>query len=147
MQYTVTEQGTLAPIGTAARAWLAKRESGAVVELVAVSAAKRRSNEQNRLYWAWCAQIEREQGWEPGAAHRWHKWRWGLALLTERHPEYRARLMAMLRHLPEAERLAAMDLVACTSAFTVDEMTRFLDAVHAHWAGEGVELESERAER
>ena len=138
MLFTV-HNSTLIPASRSAEGWLAGRSG--TVDLLPVSKARRRSLDQNAKYWAWCAQVEREQGLEPGDAHRLHKWRWGLALLTERHPEYRERLLSMLRHLDEDQRMAAMDLVTCTSQLTVEEFQRLMDSVQRHWSGMGVILE------
>ena len=112
-----------------------------LVDLLPVSAQKRRSMDANAKYWAWCGQVERDRGWQPGDAHRWHKWQYGLAILTRKHPAYRDRLMGMLRALDYEQRLEAMDLITCTSEFTTCEMSEFMAAVQRHWAGQGVILD------
>ena len=132
--------GTLTPETATARAWVDKRH-GQAVDLDPVSRTRRRSMDANNKYFAWCAQVDRELGWEPGEAHRYCKWHYGLAILTEHHPEYRDRLMALLRPLPNEERLAAMDLITCTSLFSVAEFTTYMDAMQRHFAAEGVVLE------
>ena len=138
MLFTI-DNNILTPASRSAANWLAGQAG--TVDLSPVSKAKRRSLDANAKYWTWCRQIEAEAGWEPGDAHRWHKWQWGLAILTEAHPEYRDRLMAMLRPLPHEQRLAAMDLISCTSQFSVEEMQRLMDTVQRHWASQGIVLE------
>lgn len=130
---------TLTPADNAARRYMDGREG--TVDLLPVSASKRRSLDANAKYWAWCHQVEQAQGWQPGDAHRYAKWSWGLAILTRKHPEYRDRLLSMLRDLPYEQRLEAMDLIAATSQFTTAEMSEYMDAVQTHWARQGVVLE------
>jgi len=131
----------LRPAHLAATQYVAAHD-GQTVDLVPVSKARRRSLDQNALSHAWYAEIEQAMCWEPGDAKRYCKWHIGLAILTETHPQYRDRLYAMLRALPYEQRLAAMDVVSCTSLFTVSEMQRYMDAVQRHFAEQGVVLES-----
>jgi len=138
MLFTV-DNNILTPASRSAANWLSGQTG--TVDLSPVSKITRRSLDANAKYWAWCRQIEAELGWEPGDAHRWQKWQWGLAILTEKHPEYRDRLMAMLRPLPYEQRLAAMDLISCTSQFSVEEMQRLMDTAQRHWASQGIALE------
>ena len=137
MLFAVTN-GMLEPADYAARAFVDGRTG--TVDLERVSAVKRRSMDQNRLYWAWCGDIARSQGWDAEYAHCYNKWHYGLAILARKHPEYRDTMMQMLRRLEYETRLKAMKLVACTSEFTVEMMTEYLDTVQRHWAAEGVKL-------
>lgn len=130
---------TLTPVCRAATAYMADRDG--LVDLVPVSKAKRRSLDANAKYWTWCAQVEREHGMEPGECHRLNKWTFGLAILTRSHPEYRDKLLSMLRQLDYESRLAAMDLVTCTSEFSVGEMNEYMDATQRHWSAQGTYLE------
>lgn len=134
------DNNTLRPANVTAERYVQARSGQ--VDLMPVSTTKRRSLDQNRLYWAWCHEVEQAQGWKPGDAHRYHKWHYGLAILTHKHPEYRDRLMAMLRALEYEQRLNAMDLISCTSMFTVSEMQTYLDTIQQHWAEQGILLET-----
>jgi len=138
MKFTV-HNNTLIPEANA-EAWLAKQENGSTVELKQLTREVIRSNEQNAKYWAWCGQVEKEQGYEAGYAHRWHKYQFGLAILSRKHPEYRDKLMAMLRKMDYEDRVASMDLITCTSQFNTSEMQEFMDTVQRHWAEQGIVL-------
>ena len=132
------QSNTLTPASRAAEQWLAGKQGA--VELKPVTQAQKRSAEANAKYWAWCAQIESETGNEPGWAHRYHKLEIGLAILTRKHPEYRDKLIGLIRPLGYDDRLAAMDFISCTSQFSRSEMSEFMDAVQRHWAENGIEL-------
>ena len=138
MKFTV-HNNTLVPEANA-EAWLAKQENGCTVELKQLTREVIRSNEQNAKYWAWCGQVEKEQGMNPGDAHRLHKWQFGLAILTRKHPEHRVRLLDMLRAMGYEDRLKAMDLITCSSQFNTAEMQEFMDTVQRHWAEQGIVL-------
>jgi len=133
------KDNVLYPIDDSAKRFL-DGKSGEI-DMVPVTKAKRRSLEANAKYWAWCHGIEQAHGMDPGEAHRYNKWYFGLPVLTRAHPEYRDKLLSMLRALDYEDRLAAMDLVQCTSLFSTSEMTDYMDAVQRHWAAEGVVLE------
>jgi len=133
------KDNVLTPVNNAAKAWLDGKEGN--VDLLPISQAKRRSLDANAKYWQWCGIIERENGYNPGEAHRLHKWWWGLAILTRKHPEYRDRLLAMLREMEYTKRLEAMDLITCTSQFSQTEFAEFMDAVQRYWAQQGIVLE------
>ena len=137
----IVQNKTLHPANRATEIWTEKHE-GETVEVRLVSAAQRRSLDANAKYWQWCHLIEVELGYETGHVHRYNKWNFGLPILTREHPEYRERLLAMLRPLDYERRLQAMDLIACTSQFNRTEMKEYMDSVQKHWIEQaGIELE------
>jgi len=134
------KNGTLTPADQHARIYMDGRDG--VVDLVPLSKVKRRSIEQNKLYWRWIADIAAFEGYSSEYAHGYHKWHHGLAILAREHPEYRDTLMAMLRPLDYDTRIKAMQLVTCTSEFTTEQMTEYLDTIQRHWAKQGLVLEN-----
>jgi len=139
MLFTCT-QGKLTPFDTEAEKLVEKQE-GKVLDMRRLTKDKRRTLDQNALYHAWCSQVEREHGMDPGYAHRLHKYMWGLAILRERYPAQVGHLRTLMVGLDYETRLEMMEIMPCSSKFQVKEMTRFMDAVQRHWAGEGTVLE------
>jgi hypothetical protein len=137
MQFTVNNN-SLIPADRTAEIWLNKQQGQ--VELKPVSKARRRSLDANAKYWQWCHTIEQEMGWDAGESHRYNKWFFALPILTRDYPDKRESLLSMLRKLEYEKRLQAMDLIACTSMFTVSEMQEFMDTVQRKWAEQGIEL-------
>jgi len=138
MKFHATNQ-TLTPASAQAERWLAK-QSG-TVDLSPRTDSQIRSIEQNALYHAWNAEIERAKGHEPGWAHRHNKLYIGLPILARKQPEQIETLRAMVRPLREEQRLEAMDYINCTKLFTVAEMDEFLYNVQLYWAENGTVLE------
>ena len=131
--------GGLSPFDTEAEKLVAAQD-GKTLDMKRITKASRRSLESNAKYHAWCAQVEREHGMDPGYAHRLHKYMWGLAILRERYPSQVGHLRTLMIGLGYETRLEMMEIMPCSSKFKVKEMTRFMEAVQRHWAGEGTVL-------
>jgi len=133
------KDGLLHPVDLGAKTWISGREGN--VDIMPLSKGKRRSLDANAKYWAWCHEIEQQGGYDTGYAHKYNKWHFGLAILTRKYPELRARLLSMLREMSYDDRLDAMDLIDCTRKFTVTEMSEYMDTVQRHWVTNGIVIE------
>ena len=134
------ENGVLRPFDREAER-LIEAGDGKTLDMKRITRAKRRSLDQNRLYHMWNRMVEIEQGEEPGWAHCWHKYRFGVAIIRPRFPEQIQRLHDMFRGMEEPQRLEFMEIVPCSSLMTKKEMTEYMTTIQRHWAGQGLVLE------
>jgi len=138
MRFTCNN-GILTPYDAEAEK-LCTAQDGKTLDMKRITKVKRRSLEANSKYHAWNAQIEREHGYDPGYAHRLNKYMFGVAILRERFPEQVGHVRKMMIGMAYETRLDMMEIMPCSSLFIVSEMTRYMDAIQRHWAGEGIQL-------
>jgi len=140
MKFTKTNKGLIPNCETAKR-WYDKINLDKNVELINISATKKRSLEANSKYWKWCYEVGVMVGMETAEVHNYNKWHIGLSILTQSHPEHRDKLLKLTEGMDYEERINAMELIRCTSVFSVSEMRQYMDAVQRHWSEQGVLLD------
>ena len=110
---------------------------------VSIRAGVGRSLAQNRLAQQWAADVSAQLGDRtPEEARGYFKLHHGVPIRRE-DPEYDAIYRARIIHLPYEAKLALMmeplDLPV-TRRMTTAQLTRYLDAIHAHYSAQGVVL-------
>ena len=110
---------------------------------VTVKAGKDRSLDQNAISHAWYEQLARELreddalGWKCCC-----KLNFGVPILRAEDPEFRRFYDGAIKAtLMYEEKLAAMKFVPVTSLMTKPQLSRYLEAMQAHFAKRGVRLE------
>lgn len=111
---------------------------------VTVKRGKPRSLDQNALAWKWAGEIAAARGdVTPNEAHGFNKLHFGVPIRRETDYDFAEKYDRIIKPLPYEAKLALMQPpidLPVTRDFKVPEMTRFMDAVRAHWSGEGVRL-------
>lgn len=111
---------------------------------VTITSGKPRSTEQNRLQRLWCAEIAEQLGDRtPEEVRGEAKLTIGVPILRAENDDFRAKYDRTVRPLPYETKLALMmeplDL-PITRLMTAEQKTRYLDAMHRHYAAQGVQL-------
>lgn len=100
-----------------------------------------RTRDQNALQWLWATEAAYQLGDRPAnEVQREWKLRHGVPILREDSAEFRATYDRHIRPLPYEEKIAFMDMIDVTSAMTVRQMVRFLDAVQRECLQNGLRL-------
>lgn len=104
--------------------------------------AKKRSLDQNALAAAWYAQMEREDLQDDKLGHKCYcKLHHGVPILRAEDADYRAFYDGAIKGLSYKKKLSAMKYLPVTSLMTVDQLSRYLEAVQDDYATRGVFLE------
>lgn len=111
---------------------------------VTYETGRARSIEQNRLQRLWCREVADQMGDRTAEEVRGvSKLHFGVPILRAENDAFRAAYDRVLKPLAYEDKLAAMmeplDF-AVTRLMSVAQKTRYLDAMHRHWSGEGVRL-------
>lgn len=100
-----------------------------------------RTRDQNALQWLWATEAAHQLG-EPSAEDVQREWklRFGVPILREDSPEFRAFYDQALKPLPYELKLKAMEWTPVTSIMKVRQMVRYLDTVQRECAENGIRL-------
>lgn len=100
-----------------------------------------RTKEQNRLQFLWAREAAEQRGDRTPEEQR-NEWklRYGVPIMREDSPEFRATYDRLIKPLSYPQKIEAMDLIAVTSLMKVRQMVRYLDAVERECAEQGVKL-------
>lgn len=100
-----------------------------------------RTNEQNRLQFLWAREAAEQRGDRTPEEQR-NEWklRYGVPIMREDSPEFRATYDRLIKPLTYPQKIEAMDLIAVTSLMKVRQMVRYLDAIERECAEQGVVL-------
>jgi hypothetical protein len=111
---------------------------------VTITAGEPRSAAQNRLQRQWCKDVASQLGDRSSEDVRaYSKLHFGVPILRADSADYAAKYDALIRPLPYETKLAYMAVpfdFAVTRAMTTKQLTRYLDAMAAHWTVQGVHL-------
>lgn len=120
--------------------WLATRKLPFVVTL---TEGVKRSARQNRLNRQWMSDIARQLHWEVEYARGYCKLHFGVPILKNDDEAFAAEYDEVIKPLPYEQKLKLMmepfDF-GITRRMTVKQETQYLDAVHRHFAEQGVVL-------
>jgi hypothetical protein len=100
-----------------------------------------RSLQQNRLQHLWAREASDQRG-DRTAEEQRNEWklRYGVPIMREDSPEFRATYDRLIKPLSYPEKIEAMELIAVTSLMKVKQMVRYLDCIDRECAEEGVKL-------
>lgn len=100
-----------------------------------------RTRDQNALQWLWATEAAHQLGdrTSDDIQREW-KLRYGVPILREDSAAFRATYDRHIRPLAYEEKIAFMDMIDVTSAMTVRQMVRFLDAVQRESLENGIRL-------
>lgn len=103
---------------------------------------RKRSLDQNALAAVWYEQIAREDRQEDALGHKCYcKLHHGVPILRAEDADFRDFYDTCLKHLPYEEKIKAMKYVPVTSIMNVDQLSKYLQAVHDDYTGRGVGLQ------
>lgn len=104
--------------------------------------AKKRSLDQNALAAVWYEQMEREDLQDDKLGHKCYcKLHHGVPILRAEDADYRAFYDGAIKGLSYKKKLSAMKYLPVTSLMTVDQLSRYLEAVQDDYATRGVFLD------
>lgn len=100
-----------------------------------------RTGEQNRLQFLWAREAAEQRGDRTPEEQR-NEWklRFGVPIMREDSPEFRATYDRLIKPLTYEQKLKAMELISVTSLMKVRQMVRYLDSIERECAEEGVKL-------
>jgi hypothetical protein len=111
---------------------------------VHITQGEPRSTAQNRLQRQWCNDVSQQLGdRSPEDVRAYSKLHFGVPILRADDDAYCEAYDRLIRPLPYETKLAYMAVpfdFAVTRAMTTKQLTRYLDAMAAHWAAQGVRL-------
>jgi hypothetical protein len=111
---------------------------------VTIAAGEPRTTAQNRLQRQWCKDAAEQLGdRSPEDVRAYSKLHFGVPILRADSEQYAASYDRLIRPLSYETKLAYMAVpfdFAVTRAMTTKQLTRYLDAMHAHWTAQGVRL-------
>lgn len=100
-----------------------------------------RTRDQNALQWLWATEVARQLGDRTAEdVQREWKLRFGVPVLREDSPEFRATYDRLIKPLPYEAKIEAMAFIDVTSAMKVRQMVRFLDTIQRECLQQGLEL-------
>jgi hypothetical protein len=102
---------------------------------------KDRSADQNALQWLWAKEAAEQLG-DRTTTEMQHEWklRYGVPILREDSPEFRAKYDECLRPLPYEAKLGFMEYLDVTSIMKVRQMVRYLDTIQREMLQQGIRL-------
>lgn len=100
-----------------------------------------RTKEQNRLQFLWAREAAEQRGDRTPEEQR-NEWklRFGVPIMREDSPEFRATYDRLIKPLSYPQKIEAMELISVTSLMKVRQMVRYLDSIERECAEEGVKL-------
>jgi hypothetical protein len=100
-----------------------------------------RSLEQNRLQFLWAREAAEQYGDRtPDEMRSEWKLRFGVPIMREDSPEFRATYDRLIKPLSYPEKIKAMQLIEVTSLMKVRQMVRYLDAIERECLENGLKL-------
>lgn len=103
----------------------------------------KRTLDQNSISHVWYGEIAKAKDWTPGYAKRYCKLWFGVPILRAEDPKFRHMYdRAIKKVLTYEEKIEAMGILPVTSRMNKDQKGRYLSHVQAHFAEQGVVLES-----
>ena len=119
--------------------------------VVTVKRGKPRTTDQNALAWKWAGEIAAALGDRTSnQIHGYNKLHFGVPIRRETDEDFAEKYDAIIKPLTYEAKIALMQPpidLPVTRDFKVAEMTRFMDAVREHWAGEGITLTDPEARK
>ena len=117
---------------------------------VSVIEGKGRSIEQNAVMHGWFGQVARELRQDDArGVKRYCKLHFGVPILRAEDEDFRVAYDRVIKPLPYADKLVAMDILPVTSAMTTIQLDTCMTDIRDHYAKQGVMLvypkEGERA--
>lgn len=103
----------------------------------------KRSDRQNRLNRQWMHDIAKQLGWEVEYARGYCKLHFGVPILRNDDEVFAAEYDEVIKPLPYEHKIKLMMVpfdFGVTRLMTVKQETQYLDAVHRHFAEQGVAL-------
>ena len=103
---------------------------------------RKRSTEQNALQHKWMAECAEALGYTPLEHRAYCKLHFGVPILRAEDEKFREEYDAIIKPLPYEHKLRLMGVMEfpVTRRMTVDQKTRYLDAVYRHFVELGVML-------
>lgn len=130
-------------IGDLREMWHARR----YIE-VTVKHGKQRSVEQNAVMHGWFGQVSRElREDDERGVKRFCKLHFGVPILRAEDDDFREAYDRVVRPLPYADKLVAMDILPVTSSMTTIQLDKCMTDIQDHFRKVGVDLKypNERA--
>ena len=121
-------------------AWIRFLRTRLLPQTVTAVDGRDRTSSQNKLMWLWATEAGREIGETPEEVQRRWKLHHGVPILREDDEGFRDTYDAMIRPLQYPGKLELMRYLDVTSQMKVRQMVRFLDAVAAECAENGIKL-------
>lgn len=105
---------------------------------------KRRSTEQNRMFWKWTTEIAEQREDESAEYYRgYNKLHFGVPILRRDNEALRDkydRILKPLSYQAKIELMMEPMALPVTSLMNVKQESEFLDATQRHWAEQGIIL-------
>lgn len=109
---------------------------------VSVRKGKDRSLDQNAISHTWYEQIARELREETALdVKSYCKLHFGVPILRAEDEDFRSTYDGAIKGLTYEQKLQVMRLLPVTSLMTKSQLSQYLEAMQAHYAGRGVRLE------
>lgn len=131
-----SEIGLQSFIGTLRELWHSRR----YLE-ISVKEGKGRSIEQNAVMHGWFGQVARELREDNArGVKRFCKLHFGVPILRAEDDDFRAAYDRVIKPLPYADKLVAMDILPVTSVMTTIQLDACMTDIQDHYAKQGVAL-------
>lgn len=131
-----SEIGLQSFIGTLRELWHSRR----YLE-ISVKEGKGRSVEQNAVMHGWFGQVARElREYDARGVKRFAKLHFGVPILRAEDDDFRAAYDRVIKPLPYADKLVAMDILPVTSVMTTIQLDACMTDIQDHYAKQGVVL-------
>ena len=136
-KYTLNSEVALQSfVGTIRELWHSRRYLQ-----VSVIEGKGRSIEQNAVMHGWFGQVARELRQDDArGVKRYCKLHFGVPILRAEDEDFRAAYDRVIKPLPYADKLVAMDILPVTSAMTTIQLDTCMTDIQEHYAKQGVVL-------
>lgn len=103
---------------------------------IRIYTGKSRSIQQNAISHAWYLQVAREEReYTAGKIKCLCKYHFGLPILRGDDEYYNDKCAKFIDPLPYESRIEAMELWPCTSLMKTKQLSEYLEAIQAHYAG------------
>lgn len=104
--------------------------------------SRKRSLDQNALAAVWYEQMAREDRQDDALGHKCYcKLHHGVPVLRAEDAEFREFYDGALKGLAYTQKIAAMKYLPVTSLMTVEQLSKYLQAVHDDYGTRGIHLE------
>ena len=136
-KYTLNSEVALQSfVGTIRELWHSRRYLQ-----VSVIEGKGRSIEQNAVMHGWFGQVARELRQDDArGVKRYCKLHFGVPILRAEDEDFRAAYDRVIKPLPYADKLVAMDILPVTSRMTTLQLDRCMADMQEHFGPRGVAL-------
>lgn len=136
-KYTLNSEVALQSfVGTIRELWHSRRYLQ-----VSVIEGRGRSIEQNAVMHGWFGQVARELRQDDArGVKRYCKLHFGVPILRAEDEDFRVAYDRVIKPLPYADKLVAMDILPVTSAMTTIQLDTCMTDIQDHYAKQGVVL-------